>query len=796
MKKSKETNNIKITTYIINILIALSIFYLALFINDIKPFGPYDIAKYDGFFQYKPMLFNFIKNIQDSTLTSFSFLNGLGNSFFFNYTYYLSSPINILALPFKNANTMFLSVITIKLIITTITTTFFTSKKTNNKLLSTIIPLSYLFSSWFLAYNQSIMWLDAFMIFPLFQYGLEKLLNDNKVYTYIFSLAYIMISNFYMAWMICLYTLAYFIYQVLLTKKETKIKLKQFNTITISTLITILLSFFYIYITYDSFMNIDLYINSTATDETTIPILNLIKSFFSGNTIVTLSNFGETLPNIAVNTIFTISLLYYFINNKIDKKDRIKTLLVFIFTIILLYSNTLNYIMNCFHIPIGYNFRYSFLISFFMIYLLIKNYQTFDNKIDKKVLIINALLLILLTIQIVFKNIETKIFILNLISLIIYTIYFIFYKNTKLYKSLFAIIIISEITISSIFNITSSMTSIEDNYTYHKNTNYREILKHNIDNIYLENVTLYENRNALPYFSSMQYNQVLYDLKTLGCLTDNKANLSLCPNNQIFKTILNIKTENDYHLEKLFAVDKEILNIALNDGNFFANQNLLIKTLGNNQNDILERIKLESTKEKNKYKINKKGTYYLNLKSIYQVIKINNNAYTYDEELVKDKNLNVTIIQDALHLKLELNKKDIIEISYPSDEDIEEKLEIYYFNQDEFKNIYTSLKEHQINYTSYKDNKIEGIIKVDNNQIIFTSIPFDNNWKITIDDKETKPILILNSLMGIECPPGTHKIKIEYKTNYTIPVIISISTFIGLLTKIIIDKRRQKKNES
>ena len=105
-------------------------------------------------------------------------------------------------------------------------------KKTDNKVISTIVSISYVFSAWFLSFNNSIMWLDAFVMFPLFQYGLEKLMNENKAYIYIFSLAYIMISNFYLAWMICLYTLAYFIFQTIFTKKETKEKLKNFNTIT------------------------------------------------------------------------------------------------------------------------------------------------------------------------------------------------------------------------------------------------------------------------------------------------------------------------------------------------------------------------------------------------------------------------------------------------------------------------------------------------------------------------------------------------------------------------------------
>ena len=48
--------------------------------------------------------------------------------------------------------------------------------------------------------------------------------------------------------------------------------------------------------------------------------------------------------------------------------------------------------------------------------------------------------------------------------------------------------------------------------------------------------------------------------------------------------------------------------------------------------------------------------------------------------------------------------------------------------------------------------------------------------------------------MAIDCEEGTHKIKLEYKSNYLIPTIISIITFIGLIINIIY-KQLKKKNE-
>lgn len=783
--------------YIINSIIAVCIFFITLYINDIAPFGKYTLAISDSYNQYEPMLFNFIKNIQERTLTSFSFLNGLGNSTFFNYVYYLSSPINFLAVFFKSANSMFLGVITIKIIIATITTTFYTIKKTNNKLISTIVSVSYVFSAWFLAFNQSIMWLDAFIMFPLFQYGLEKLMNDNKPYIYIFSLAYIMISNFYLAWMICLYTLAYFIFQTIFTKKEVKEKLKNFNTIALSTLVVMALTFFYIYITYDSFMSIDLYINEVTEDLTTIPILNIIKSFFTGNTIMSLTRFDEVFPNIALNTTFTISLLYYFINKNVPKKEKFKNLLVFIFIIVLFYSKTLNYIMNCFHVPIGYCFRYSFIATFFIVHIFIENYKYFDNKIYKRTFIINAILLLLLIIEYVFKNIPTNIFMLDLISIIIFTILLIFYRNNKTYKYIYTSFVILEILASAILTIDSKMPAIDHMIEYNNTkTTYREDVEYLGEFYSPVNLNFYDNKNTIPYFSSMQYNQVLLDLQSLGCMTDYKATITICPTNEVFNTLLNVKTNNNYHLEKIYSVNEEIQNVSLNSTNYFENQNLLLTTMVKNEKDVLKKYELEPTKDKNKYKVPKTGTYYLNLKNIYQVITADNKAYTYNKDLVTDKNIEVEVVKAALHLKLELKKNTIIEITYPSENDIEEKLEIYYFDEEELSNVYNEISDNQIEYISYNDDHIKGTIKVEKDQIIFTSIPYDKHWKVTIDGKPANKVLLLNSLLGIECEEGTHTIELTYKPNFTIPILISITTFISLITKIILDKRKQKKNEN
>ena len=116
---------------------------------------------------------------------------------------------------------------------------------------------------------------------------------------------------------------------------------------------------------------------------------------------------------------------------------------------------------------------------------------------------------------------------------------------------------------------------------------------------------------------------------------------------------------------------------------------------------------------------------------------------------------------------------------------------IYTINKDKLKEVYNYLSKNQIKYTYYNDNRLEGTITVPENQIIFTSIPFDVSWEIKVDGKRVNPTIILDSLIGIDVEPGTHTISMKYKsTNYIGPAIVSILSIIIYITVNIKQKKK------
>lgn len=763
----------KLKPYIINTCIIAILLIIALAINNLYPFGNKTLTLYDATSQYQPMLYNFIMKIKEGILLNYTFNTGFGQPFIFNFLYYLSSPLNLIAILFKNPYAMFMSVIILKTLLTGIFTTFYASKKTDNKFLITILAITYTFSGWYLANFFQIMWLDAFMIFPLFQYGFEELINNNKAKIYIISLAYIMLSNFYIAFIICLYTLVSYLYNLILKKDKYINKIRNFQIIMFSTIISFLMSFFYIYATYDSFLTMGIPINQPDYNQTTLPFLNLIQSFFYGNTSISVSTIEKTAPNFALSILFTISLIYYFFNKKITLKDKIKNIVAFIFFIFLLYSKTLNYIINGFHVPIGYHFRYSFLLTIFLIKLFIENYKTFDKTINKKLLFINISLIIILILLYLFNDMPLENFIFNLTFIIAYSILFVFYNNKEIYKYLFTIIVIIEVLVSLIINTNYEIeTSDKGNKFNTEYITYRTVNE--------KNYQLYDNTTSYTSFSSMQYNMLYNDFLTMGITTDNKAQTRKSDTTELFNMLFNINDNNKY-LEKIYAVNNTLYtNPALPNTTSLANLNSFTQKISGINNALEEHI-IPATDINNKtytYLIDETNTYYIHTYFL-NVEKISINNIPYKEDNVSTEHQH----------RLQLNKNDLVKITYKNELNNSDLI-LYIENKEKVNEVYEILKDNQIEYTTYKDNHLEGTIKVEKNQIIFTSIPYDENWHITIDGKETKPIRLLNSLMGIECNEGIHKISLKYNKNYIIPTTISVSTLIIFIIYCIYQKKK------
>lgn len=747
----------RIIPYIINTLISLSIFLLILIITNTSPFGGHILGKSDAIVQFKPMLFDFIMGLKTNTLEVFSFNNGLGNPIIFNYLYYLSSPLNLIAILFKTPDAMYLSTLLLKIALATITSTFYFKNKTNNNLISTIGSLTYVFSSWFITYYYYLPWLDIFLIFPLFQYGLEELLNNKKYNIYILSLSFAIISNFYLTFPICIYTIIYFIiYKLIYCTENKKEKLNSFNRITLSTLFTLLISFVYIYALIISYTKMGLSFDTEMATPYSVKIIDLFKSLIYGNiSFVTKDTFNYTFPNIAINTFMLFNFIYYFLNNKINKKAKIFTSIGILIFLCSIYIRQFDFALNFFHNIRGLSFRYSFIPVFLSITVAVKNLENIEKYNIKNIIITSIIILIPIIINI--KNIDNNILIFNIISTLTIILFVLLYQNKKIFNIITIILIITQSVLTGYFNMNDNFDkkkeAIEDTKYSKETTKYR-LTEIGNENEYV-NWNLYSNANTTYLLTSMTYNRVINLSGTLGCQTFQNTHMSCFKNNKITEMYFNEK--NEYYLEKIFSVNKDILNISLDQYN---------------------------TKNSHEYLVE---------------------ATTGIKDIYDKETLKAEIIDNQSHFKTEHNfylidqTNDEYTVNYPqtykeflfTNDSIKETT-IYTLNEKKLKEIYEILSKNQIEYEYYTDSHIKGTINVEENQMIYTSIPYDTSWEIKIDNKKVNPTLILDSLIGIEVNPGTHTIEMKYKTNYTGPIIVSLLSLLILITNIIYQHKKKK----
>jgi uncharacterized membrane protein YfhO len=81
-----------------------------------------------------------------------------------------------------------------------------------NKIAIVTFSIMYALSSYAVVQQHNSMWIDALMWLPILTYGIEELIKKGHFRLFTFTLALVLISNFYIGYMACIYTVVYCFY--------------------------------------------------------------------------------------------------------------------------------------------------------------------------------------------------------------------------------------------------------------------------------------------------------------------------------------------------------------------------------------------------------------------------------------------------------------------------------------------------------------------------------------------------------------------------------------------------------
>lgn len=762
----------------------------------------------------------------------------------------------MLFFPRRGLLTSYSFIIGFKAVASVCTMVYFLSKKFKSKDLY-LIPLGiiYGFSAYFSAYYWNIMWLDGMVMLPLITLGIEKIVNENKWKFYSITLAIMLLANYFIGYMICIFACVYFlfylIYKSKLKKKELKKDLKEIFykcfLFAFSSLIGGMLTFFLLLPMAYSMSTISATGGTMPTTQYyDFKLVDFIKGHLTGVNTTTFASDKITNPNISCG-ILSIALLFtYIINVEIPLKNKICYLSILGFFICAFFIPQLDFIIHAFHVPNDLPYRYSFIYSFILV--IICSYSIMNiKKIKYPLLCIGYLILMIILYSF---TLETWADITNnmiYINMILLTLYFIFYSALYYLNSLkqvfyFSICIVASIdVIISIDHNWDISQDLKGFYSdYNETEKLLEEIKENDDDLFYRiesintqtlNDSSWYNYYGATTFSSMAYESLALLNYHLGLPGNQINSYKYIHGTPIYDLMFNIKyfigepndykryttvysnekkaNKFDYNIGIGFGVNSDLENWNYNTGNPFEIQNDFIsKSTG--INDIFEKPNLVNTEYiysdevntviKLSYE-NNYDNYYLYSNSYSLKFMIIGSTLYYVDENYQDLlnqlpyGLEYTYIEnyDEEYIINILSQDDTIDLIVGYDSYFSDVFNLYSINHERFVQVYEKLNDEKLNITDFKESRITGTITLNDNKMIYTSIPYDEGWHVYIDGEEVETYSLANSLLTFDSRKGKHKIEIKYKIPY-----FGLGTIMSLIaaTIIVIDTFYIEKNNN
>ncbi|WP_082231122.1 YfhO family protein [Schleiferilactobacillus harbinensis] len=296
----------------------------------------------------------------------YSFANGLGGSMAGNWAYYLLSPFNLLTLLFPASQIPLALYVLVWLKISCAAAAMsFMLRKVEPTLERTInlaLAISYAMMGYAIVYQMNLMWLDGVILLPLLVWALRRLLDQRSYVPYTLLLALAVISNYYIAYMLAAFLVLYCLYMVIMSWADWRKAGKQIVRFVWGSLLGGLLSMVVVVPTL-----LDLLAGKGTQATPHLPLI--MQGWTLVPTKLILGSPSNGLPNVFIGTLAMFAFVGYFFSTRFALREKIAGGLVALILASGFLFNVVNLFWHGMQLPQAYPFRFSFLVSFWLIYL-------------------------------------------------------------------------------------------------------------------------------------------------------------------------------------------------------------------------------------------------------------------------------------------------------------------------------------------------------------------------------------------------------------------------------------------
>ncbi len=769
MDKRKDRCLIYLLSFIIPVTLLLFVFYL----HHIFPFGDKTVMTGDLEYQFTDYLAYLKTIVFGNNDFSYSFSKNLGGSMAGFSAYYYYSPLNYLTLLFPNELLPAAEALVILLTagFSSLTMSILLVSEMKGDFRSIAFAIAYALCGFSATYFQLIMYSGNLILFPLIILGFLRLLKDpGRRWLYLITLTLGMIFNYYSAYMICIFLSLLFICSVIAGRAGRK----EAGAFIISSVEAALMSAFTLFPAVRSLtgeknsLSLGIY--------RTFSLRLLPRQFFAASFK---GDISSGLPNVFCGTLTLILFLLFLINRKFPLRERLIAAFLCLFLIGNFWINILNTAWHGFNQPIGFPYRYSYMLSFVLILCAHKEFVEKEPG-GRGYRAIFILLTCIQAAELSFNYYDAMKY-FNLASMSEYREYL---KDTG-ERLDFCVDDAEEKPGDGIYRLEK----------YFRRTNNDAMM---FDYAGLSHFSSSEKKDKINFLGKLGFrnngNWSFYNESTTDFLESFLgiryilSQFRTTPN--FYKRLVKAQDisvfRNENALPLMFNTTEEIRDINYNgyNGDPFLLQEAIAHSLNGRDNHIFEEAKVLSVETEN-LKARKEGDY-----TWYEKEDKDKEAKVTITLNVKDHDSNLFAYFDAPEIeKAEIfrrkvsfgeyfsryrwnivsfhrtKKKEKVDITIVPGEDTLTlgKLCFYYEDRDNVKKLMDEVKTEPSYLRKITSSHLAGGITVpEDGGTVTLTIPYDKGWSIFVDGKKTENKRAAGILLSFDASPGEHEIEMKY----------------------------------
>lgn len=334
----------------------------------------------DLWHQYYP----FFRVLREKLLTGgsmlYSWQNGIGTNFLALIAYYAASPLNLLSVFFDEAHTReaLMYFLAAKIGLCGAFFSCFLRYTFGRKDLSIVgFSLMYALCSYMMGYYWNVMWFDTVALFPLVMLGVVAMCREGKWKLYTLTLTLSLITNYYVGFFICIFTIFMFAFSAIIEWQGFKKFFHRIWLIIRSSVIGICLGGVILLPAYKA-LQLTYGVNNQfpQTIKWEYKWQEIFGNLLSYNAPTT----KEGLPNLACGMLAVILIGVFLFSAGIKIREKIAAVFMLALIAVSCNWNQLNFIWHGFHITNQLPYRYAFIFSFVLVAAAYRAYDVMTEK--------------------------------------------------------------------------------------------------------------------------------------------------------------------------------------------------------------------------------------------------------------------------------------------------------------------------------------------------------------------------------------------------------------------------------